>query len=133
MSVRLTNELRMSWKDFQLTYFNLVKSRLTCYYDRYWDKKNKHVQMQPVNDPLPIDPVLSTEDLIFPGPQNDLLMIQNFKLEYLSNNHLQKFPFDQRCDFLMRIRVPSNKSVMFVPVAEAVTYNGPKFFLHSKS
>ena len=26
----------------------------------------------------------------------------------------------------MRIRVPNNKSVMFVPVAEAVVYNGPR-------
>ena len=89
--------------------------------------KNKYVHIQPVNNPLPMDPVSSTEDLIFPGLQNELVMIQKFKLEYLCDFHLRKFPFDdQRCDFLMRIRVPNNKSVMFVPVAEAVVYIGPR-------
>ena len=86
-----------------------------------------YVKIQPVNNPLPMDALLSTEDLIFPGPQNDLVMIQKFKLEYLCDFHLGKFPFDdQRCDFLMRVRVPNNKSVIFVPKTEAVMYNGPR-------
>ena len=40
--------------------------------------KNKYVHVQPVNNPLQMDPVSSTEDLIFPGPQNELAMIQKF-------------------------------------------------------
>ena len=152
MSVGLTIEIRASWRDFQLTYFNLIdtegwfndsKGVNSAMHDQLWlpipmiehdnavigntkENKNMYVQIQPVNNPLPMDPVLPTEDLIFPGPQNDLVMIQKFKLEYLCNFHLQKFPFDdQRCDFLMKMRVPNNKSVMFVPLAEAVVYNGP--------
>ena len=146
MSVGLTIELRVSWKDFQLTYFNLIdnegwfnesKRVDAAVYDQLWlpipmiehdnavigntkEDKTKYVQIQPDNNPLPISPVLATEDLIFPGPQNDLIMIQKFKLEYLCNFHLPKFPFD----FLTRIRVPKNKSVMFVD--EAVVYKGPK-------
>ena len=153
MSVGLTIELRVSWRDVQLTYFNLIdtegwfndsKGVNSAVYNQLWlpipmiehgnavigntkKDKNKYVHIQPVNNPLPMDPVSSTEDLIFPGLQNELVMIQKFKLEYLCDFHLRKFPFDdQRCDFLMRIRVPNNKSVMFVPVAEAVVYIGPR-------
>ena len=117
MSVGLTMELRVSWRDVQLTYFNLIdtegwfndsKGVNSAVYNQLWlpipmiehdnavigntkEDKTKYVQIQPVNNPLPISPVLATEDLIFPGPQNDLVMIQKFKLEYLCNFHLQKF------------------------------------------
>ena len=153
MTVGLTIELHVTWKDSQLTYFNLIQTEGglndsvgvdSDLFEKLWlpipviehdnavigktkEDRNKYVLLQPLNKPIPMDPELHRENLCFPGSENDLVMIQKFKLEYLCNFNLQKFPFDhQECSFLMKIRVANNMSIMFMPVADAVVYSGSK-------
>ena len=92
MSVGLTIELSVTWRDYQLTYFNLLHSEgafndtkgvNSHYYEKIWlpipmiehenavignikEDKNMYIQIQPVTKPKPLDPVLHTEDMLYP-------------------------------------------------------------------
>ena len=147
MSVGLTITLKIIWRDHRLTYFNLPKGDSkevdSHLYENLWlpipkidhvnavigntqEDENAYFVIHPKTKAQYIDLSEDTEDSYYEGSENDLVIIQNFKLEYLCNFLLRKFPFDeQKCDFLMRIRIPNNMSVMFSPADDAVAYHGP--------
>ena len=153
MTVGLTIETKLRWRDRRVTFLNILDSAdgfntfrdvPNTLYRKIWlpmpkivhenavigqikKDDNLYVQIHPKMEPEIVDTERPTEDLMFLGKDNDLVMIQRFKLEYRCDFFLKVFPFDQQaCKFIMKLKVQSNTSVMFTESSEPVVYEGPR-------
>ena len=79
------------------------------------------------NEPLPMDPGLWRETLVYQGKENMLIVSQRMKLKYRCDFFLLYFPFEETtCDFYLSIRTTGNNSVMMTKNDNSVNYQGPK-------
>ena len=71
----------------------------------------------------------ASEDVLYSGSGNDLIMRQKFRITYPCKMEVHYFPFDiQTCEFLMKLKTKGNLSVFLQadPTVDSVMYSGPK-------
>ena len=77
---------------------------------------------------LPPDIKRQSQNLLHKGAENDLIMIQKFKVVYPCQMNITYFPFDkQLCKFILKMETKGNHSVIFAtdPDQKSVSYEGP--------
>ena len=156
MEVELTVEFSFRWKDFKLTYLNLMDHNQTItgrrnlknipneeraniwtplpelIHDNAIVGETKTVNFYKMsvevgNDPLPLDIHVSKENLIYPGKDNMLKIQQRMKLKYRCDFILVYFPFDDStCDFYLSILTNGNNSIKLSEDANPIVYEGPR-------
>ena len=153
MVVGLTVEFVLKWKDHKVNYENLQKFKNERGSVKIIPNQEKNkiwiplpelvhdnavigetevvdffklgVQVQ--NEPLPMDPGLWRETLVYQGKENILIVSQRMKLKYRCDFFLLYFPFEETtCDFYLSIRTTGNNSVMMTKNDDSVIYQGPK-------
>ena len=144
MIVTLTMELRLSWKDQRLRFFNpelnksnIIPSRIS---KELWsplqDLKHENAIIGEIihedsntlelqsNLPEDLDAQEPVENRLFKGSQNSLVLTQRMKVKYNCIFNVKKFPFDgEHCRFKMKITQRKENTISFIDNAKIV-YNG---------
>ena len=75
---------------------------------------------------MPMNMMKSIENYIYKGSTSQLSMTQRFKIICSCIFKLSKFPFDEHeCNFIMKLKVGNNNSIIFAKDEPAVLYQGP--------
>ena len=81
---------------------------------------------------MPPDIKSASQDLLHSGEDNDLIMVQKFKVVYPCGMNITYFPFDKQfCKFILKMETKGDQSVFLKtdPKKESVSYDGP-YLLH---
>ena len=152
MSVGLTIEITMTWKDPRLIFENLHSDGKKMDSFRIITKKEADKVWLPIPDIIHENAILGTviednvsylksfaksspkpmtleehvEALLFEGSENDLVMNQRFKINYRCDFFLKNYPFDsQTCNFILLMKLKGNHSIKFAKMSPAIIYEGP--------
>ena len=78
---------------------------------------------------LPPDIRSNDREVLYSGAENDLIMVQKFRVTYPCNMDMMYFPFDkQACQFDLKMKTKSNHSVILKAdpdISLIVSYAGP--------
>ena len=152
MSVGLTVEISLQWRDQNVDYenaknsqnilkeFKIIaddeKSRIwlplphiifnNAIIGKTFEEKFYTLGVLIQNKPQPMKSEEPRETLIYSGIDNYLVMKQRLRLNYRCDFVVRNFPFDgQSCDFYISIKTTRNDSIKLTNDAESVTYKGP--------
>jgi hypothetical protein len=153
MSVGLTVEIHLTWRDPRLVYKNILDGKekfdvLKVFAEREVNKiwlpmprvihENAvigqvvednifYVKIVGKSNPSEMDITESVETLQYPGSENDLFMSQRYKLEYRCTFFLKNYPFDKQvCHFILMMNVEGNNTITFAENNPPVNYHGPR-------
>ena len=152
MSVGITVEIHLTWRDPKLIYENILDGRATFESFRVLAKReiemiwlpmpevihdnaiigkvqeDKIFSVKVVGQSLPEKMSLDEdiEALLYDGAKNNLLMSQRFKLEYRCDFFLSNYPFDeQTCNFVLMMNLKGNNSIKLAEHSSPIIYIGP--------
>ena len=144
MIVTITMEIRLTWKDQRLKFFNpeLNKSNIIPLQisQGLWtplqDLKHENAIIGEIihedgntlelssNLPEDLDPQEPIENRLFKGSTNSLVLTQRMKVKYNCIFNVKKFPFDgENCRLIMKIAQRKENSITFVDNGN-ITYLG---------
>ena len=75
-------------------------------------------------------------EVLYSGAENDLIMVQKFRVKYPCNMDMMYFPFDkQECQFKLKMETKPNHSVILkadCTIKPSVSYAGPNILQEFK-
>ena len=75
---------------------------------------------------MPGNIMRSIENYVHLGSKTHLVLNQRFKITYACGFKVAKFPFDKHeCNFIFKLRVQQNNSILFTEDEPAILYTGP--------
>ena len=148
MKIVVTFEMQLKWNDARLNFENLDTTTInpmseetakTIWMPSEHIIHDNAILGKIIEDPhrelgienqtvaMPGDITKSIENYVHPGSKTQIVLKQRFKITYPCKFELAKFPFDKHeCNFISKLRLQNNNSILFTKDDPAIFYDGPK-------